>query len=42
MALGARVEGTNVEAPVLRTRVEGAVVDDGVGGGDEMLILLEG
>lgn len=34
--------GTNVEALVLRARAEGAVVVDGVGGGDEILILFEG
>ena len=33
--------GTNVEALVLSARAEGPVVVDGVGGGDEMLILLE-
>jgi hypothetical protein len=33
--------GTNVEAFVLRART-GAVVVDGVGGGDEIFILLEG
>lgn len=39
IALGGREVGTNVEAWVLRER---AVVVDGVGGGDEILILLEG
>lgn len=34
--------GTNVEALVLRIRADGAVVVDGVGGGDEIPILLEG
>ena len=34
--------GTNVEAWVLRERAGRAVVVDGVGGGDEILILLEG